>query len=103
MNLPLERNRINLFPTSWTVVHPINDQSPIYGFSQEDLKTADAEIYVMVRGFDEVFSNTVLQRTSYTFNEIIYDAKFEKMYEESEDLSTTIMHLSKLDSYKNLS
>lgn len=102
-SLPLERSRVDNLVMNWTVVHPINDQSPIYGFTPEDLKTADAEVYIMVRGFDEIFSNTVLQRTSYTYNEIIYDAKFDKMYEESEDLSTTIIHLSKLDSYKNLS
>ena len=47
---------------------------------EEDLRGTDAEVYVLVRGFDDVFSNTVLQRTSYRFNEIVFNAKFERMY-----------------------
>lgn len=97
--LPLERNRIDSLPMNWTVVHPINEDSPLYGFSPEDLKTTDAEVYVLVRGFDDIFSNTVLQRTSYRFDEITFNAKFERMYYENEDDTTTIVEVNKLHNY----
>jgi inward rectifier potassium channel len=100
--LPLERDRVDSLPMNWTVVHPINEESPLYGFSQDDLKASDAEIYVLVRGFDDIFSNTVLQRTSYRFNEIIYNAKFERMYYESDDDTTTIVEVNKLHNYKGI-
>ncbi len=87
---------------NWTVVHPIDENSPLYGFTQEDLKATDAEVYVLVRGFDDIFSNTVLQRTSYRFDEIIFNAKFERMYYESNDDSTTIVEINKLHNYKTL-
>ena len=101
--LPLERSRIDSLSMNWTVVHPIDEESPLFGFTAEDLKVSDAEVYVLVRGFDDVFSNTVLQRTSYRFNEIIFNAKFERMFHENEDDTTTIVELNKLDDFKMLS
>ncbi|MBK5272356.1 MAG: transporter, partial [Bacteroidia bacterium] len=54
--LPLERERIESLPMNWTVVHPIDEQSPLAGFSPEDMKAADVEVYVLVRGFNDVYS-----------------------------------------------
>jgi inward rectifier potassium channel len=101
-SLHLERSRVDTLSMNWTVVHPIDDESPLVGFTKEDLKTADAEIYVLCRGFDDVFSNMVQQRTSYTFDEIIFNAKFLPMYKESVDGKTTIMEVDKLNEYKLL-
>ncbi len=100
--LPLERNRIDSLPMNWTIVHPIDEDSPLYGFTEEDLLATDAEVYVLVRGFDDIFSNTVLQRTSYRFNEIIFNAKFDKMFYESDDDTTTIVEVNKLSNYKKI-
>ncbi|HEY2725531.1 MAG TPA: hypothetical protein VGI61_00025, partial [Parafilimonas sp.] len=68
----------------------------------EDLRGTDAEVYVLVRGFDDVFSNTVLQRTSYRFDEIVFNAKFERMFYENEDDTTTIVEINKLHNYKKI-
>lgn len=95
--LHLERSRIDSLIMNWTIVHPIDEQSPVAGFTQEDLAAGDAEIYVLVRGFDDIFSNTVLARSSYTYAEIIFNARFVPMYTESEDGTTTLLHLNKLD------
>ena len=100
--LPLERERIDSLPMNWTVVHPLDDDSPLHGFTDEDLRATEAEVYVLVRGFDDVFSNTVLQRTSYRFNEIVFNAKFEKMFYENEDDTTTIVEVNKLHNYKRI-
>ena len=96
-SLNLERTRVESMPMSWTVVHPIDENSPFHGFTEEDMKTADVELYVMLRGFDDVFSNYVQQRTSYTFNEIFFNRKFVQMYRESDDGKTTILELHKLN------
>jgi len=84
---------------NWTVVHPIDEQSPFLGFTQEDMVAADVELYVLIRGFDDVFSNLVQQRTSYTYQEIIFNGKFVPMYRESEDGKTTILELHKLNEF----
>lgn len=101
-SLPLERTRVDNLPMNFTVVHPVNEESPILGLSYEDMKLADLELYVYIKGYDDAYSNQVLQRTSYTFEEIIFDAKFVQMYRESEDGMTTIVELHKLNEYKEV-
>ena len=96
-SLDLERTRVETMPLSWTVVHPIIETSPLYGFSEEDMRNGDVELYVMLRGFDDVFSNYVQQRTSYTYPEIFFNRKFVPMYRESDDGMTTILELHKLN------
>lgn len=93
--LTLERSRIQNLPMNWTVVHPIDENSPLLGLNEEDIRTADVEIYVLVRGFDDVFSNFVLKRTSYTWKEILFNRRFVAMYRETGD--TTVLELQKLN------
>jgi len=101
--LTLERSRVESLPMNWTVIHAIDEQSPLFGFSQEDMQGADVELYVLVRAFDDVYSNNVLQRTSYTYQEIKFNRKFVPMYRESDDGKTTILELHKLNEYEELS
>jgi len=96
-DLPLERTKIESLPMNWTVVHPIDEQSPLLGFTPEDMKIADVELYVLVRGFNDVYSNTVLQRTSYTYDEIKVNRRFTHMYQETEN--GTILELHKLNKF----
>jgi inward rectifier potassium channel len=98
-DLHLERSRVDSLPMNWTVVHPIDDDSPFSGFSEEDMKLSDVELYVLVRGFDDVYSTVVLQRTSYTYEEIKFNRKFKPMYRESNDGKTTILELHKLNEH----
>jgi inward rectifier potassium channel len=101
-DLALERTKVESLPMNWTVVHPIDENSPLQGFTYKDMEAADVEIYVLIRGFDDVYSNFVQQRTSYTYHEIKFDRKFVPMYRESEDGKTTILELHKLNEYKEL-
>jgi len=100
--LNLERTRVDNLPMNFTVVHPIDDTSPFLGFTEEDMKVADVELYVLVRAFDDVYSNIVQQRTSYTYEEIKFNAKFVPMYKESGDGNTTIVELGKLNEVKSV-
>ena len=97
--LNLERARIDMFNMNWTVVHPITEESPFLNFTKEDFDNSDAEMLVQVTGFDSIFSNLVMARTSYTYKEFVWGAKFKPMYHESEDGNTTILDLDKLNEY----
>jgi inward rectifier potassium channel len=101
-DLDLERSHVESLPMNWTVVHPLNQESPLNEYSSEDMKKADLEIYVSVRGFDDVYSNLVQQRTSYTFEEILFGRKFVQMYRESENGKTTIVELDRLHETKEI-
>lgn len=100
-SLDLELDTINALSLSWTLVHPIDESSPLYNFTEEDFKKTQGEILVFITTFDDMFSNTVAARTSYTFDEIIYGAKFEKMYNRSKDGLKTILHLDLLNRFES--
>ncbi|MGH2643828.1 MAG: ion channel [Chitinophagaceae bacterium] len=100
--LDLERNHIDSLNMNWTIVHPIDQKSPFQNLTKEDLEHGQAEIVVQITGFDQVYSTTIVQRTSYYYNEIIYGAKFVSMYYESDDDMTTILELNKLNEYERV-
>jgi inward rectifier potassium channel len=100
--LKLERSRIDMFNMNWTVVHPIDESSPLWKLSKKDMKNGDLEIYVQVSGFDGIYSNIVMQRTSYTYNEIVWGGKFRAMYHESADGSSTVLDLHRLSDYEKV-
>lgn len=101
-NLNLELDRINALSLSWTLVHPIDENSPLYNYTEEDFNKTHGEILVFITTFDDMFSNTVAARTSYTFSEIIYGAKFRTMYNRSKDGTKTILHLDKLNQFDTI-
>jgi inward rectifier potassium channel len=74
--LKLERDRIMLFPLTWTIVHPIDAESPLFGKTAADLEAVQAELLVFAKAWDETFSQTVHQRFSYHYSEVVWDAKF---------------------------
>lgn len=80
INLTLERDRIYFFPLMWTVVHPIDESSPLFGKTLEDLRRLQAEVLILIKAFDDTFSQTVNARYSYRFDEIVWDAKFKRAF-----------------------
>lgn len=97
--LPLQFSTINILYLGWTVVHPINSDSPIAGMSFEDLEQIDFEFMIYLKAYDEDFSNTVIARTSYTYDEIINGAKFIPMYYDSPEGAGTLLDIRKLNDY----
>ncbi|WP_304197410.1 ion channel [Flavobacterium alvei] len=102
-SLDLELGKINALTLSWTLVHPITEDSPLYHFNKEDFETIQGEILVFIKTFDDMFSNTVAIRTSYTFDEVVYGAKFLPMYSRDKANSKTILHLEKLNHFEKVS
>jgi len=100
--LDVEFNKINALILNWTIVHPINENSPMYGLSLDELKKTKAEVLVYLKAYDEGFANTVIARTSYTTDEIIEGGKFEPMYERSTTGNATILDVDKLNNYKKV-
>jgi inward rectifier potassium channel len=97
--MKLEISKINTLTLSWTIVHVINEESPFYNLTKEDLINAKAEILVFVKAFDESFSNTVVSRSSYVASEMVFGAKFRVMYHRSEDDTKTILNIDQLNDF----
>ena len=98
-NLALETNKINALALSWTLVHPIDKDSPLWGFSSQDFENTKGELLVYIKAFDDTFSNNVIARTSYTFGEIRYGKKFTPMYKRDDTGQTTVLHVELLNTY----
>lgn len=79
-DLPLERTKIFFFPLTWTIVHPIDAGSPLYQKTAEDLKRIEAEFLIVIKGYDDTFSQMVNTRWSYRHEEILWGAKFEPAF-----------------------
>jgi inward rectifier potassium channel len=79
--LKLERNGVYFLPLTWTIVHPIDETSPLYGKTYTDLERLQAEFVVLIKGFDDTFSQTVHSRYSYRYDEIRWQAKFQPAFE----------------------
>jgi len=96
--LDLERSKISLFPMAWTIVHPINDKSPLFQKTQHDFVREDIEVMVYIKAFDETFSDTVHHRISYKAEDLIWGARFVLPYEQQAD-GKTIHHLNKVGEF----
>jgi inward rectifier potassium channel len=94
--LPLERKSVYFFPLPWTIVHPIDNESPLWNKTPEDLASVHAEILILIKGFDETFGQTVHARYSYRYDEIIWGAKFEPAFSIDEK-SDLLLHLDDID------
>ncbi len=94
--LNLERNRVVFFPLSWTVVHPIDAVSPMWGLTHGDLLEADAELLVLLIAKDETVSQTVHSRSSYQAEEIVWGAKFANMFMRDEAEGIVGMNLNRI-------
>jgi inward rectifier potassium channel len=82
--LKLERHNVYFFPLTWTIVHPIDEHSPLYGKTADDLDRLQAEILILIKGFDDTFSQTVHSRYSYRYDEIVWGARFAPAFDVDE-------------------
>lgn len=101
-SLELELSKVNTLNLSWTLVHPISDNSPLYNFTQEDYENIDGEVIVFLKVFDDMYSTIVTKQSSYSFNEIIYGAKFLPMFSRSDSRNKTILHIDKLNLHEKV-
>jgi len=84
-NMELDRKSVIMLPTTWTLVHPITEDSPMYGKSITELKELEFQVIILIKGFDDTFSQTVHSRFSYTADDIIDGGKFVLSYHTRED------------------
>ncbi len=74
--LKLEIDRIEFFPGTWTLVHPIDDNSPLSRINLGNIAEEDLEIIIQLKAFDDTFSQHVHARYSYLGSEILVDHEF---------------------------
>ena len=104
--LDLQLNKIVFLPLHWTIVHPIDKESPIYGLTETELRNSEAEFMIQITAIDDTFSQTVHTHSSYRYDEVKWDYKFADMFHEFENGGISvdlkkIHELVPLDEIKN--
>ena len=83
--LELVRSRQPMFALSWTLMHLIDETSPLFGATAESLLAGSAEIVVAVSGVDEIFAQRIYARHSYLPDEIIWNRQLADLFTTNED------------------
>lgn len=92
--LPLERDTVALFPLNWTIVHPIDKESPLYGKRISDLIEESAEVLIQIEGYDETFAQNINMNSSYLAKNLVEGKQFAPMYYAEN--GRTILELDKV-------
>jgi inward rectifier potassium channel len=88
--LKLELTKVNMLTMSWTIVHPIDEESPLYGWTEEDYRKRKTEFLVLINAYDETFAQSVHTRTSYIYDEIVFGAAFKSLLKPDESGSVFV-------------
>jgi inward rectifier potassium channel len=97
--LPLERNNILYLSLSWTLVHPINEHSPLFNKTHKQLEDMKIEILVKLKGYDEGYGEHVHARFSYLLEDIVWGARFLPTFYVADD-GATVLDYNKISSYQ---
>ncbi len=102
-NLPLQLDKISFMPMNWTITHAIDNESPLYGMTKEDMEAKNIEFLVVVNAFDDSFSQNVFSRSSYLCSELVFNAKWKPAYSINKNGRRVfdIEQLDKFDVLKN--
>jgi inward rectifier potassium channel len=89
-DLEVERRDNLTFILSWTVMHPINEASPLYGLSAQDMIDQDIGIVIIMNGTDEGFGQSVYARHAYNAEDIVWNKQFQDIIGVTDDGRRTI-------------
>lgn len=90
--LPLERKKIMYLPTTWTIVHEIDEGSPLFKYTNTELEQLNAEIFVLLEYYEDSFSQKVYQLHSYDFSQLELEKKFTSAYYFDTDGTAILDH-----------
>lgn len=96
--LKLERRKVSVLTLNWTVVHPLDTNSPLVDMTQGDLENSEAGFTILLRAFDDTFSQTVHARTSYQYDDIVWGAKFKPIFNREAD-GGIVLDVSKINDH----
>jgi inward rectifier potassium channel len=100
--LDTELKKINFMVLSWTVVHPVDDKSPLFGLTEADLIDSEAEFVVMISATDDTYGQQVQKRYSYKPFQVVWNAKFNPMFRPSNNNNLTILELDRINEFERL-
>lgn len=75
-DLQLIRSQTPIMALTWSVMHPIDEESPLFGINPEAFAQWDSQIIVTLTGLDDNLSQTIQTRYTYTPELIVWNMRF---------------------------
>jgi inward rectifier potassium channel len=94
--LHLQRSRIPMFPLTWTIMHTIDEQSPLYGFDQAKFIAADSRIFFALEARDPSLSATVYDMRAYHPPSVLFGTRYADAISTAED-GTPIADMTRIN------
>ena len=92
-DLVLQRQRNPVFALTWTLVHRVDDTSPLYGWDKVALEAARSRLTVSIFGHDETIAASVYALHEYSAAQIFFDHRFVDIISDGEE-GTRIINLA---------
>jgi inward rectifier potassium channel len=83
--LTLERPAVQFLPLTWTIVHPIDEESPMWHMKPDEMQRMEAELLILIKAWDDTFSQTVHAQRSYRHEEFLWDYRVSPAFQVDED------------------
>lgn len=83
--LPLTLPTIEIMALTWTIVHKIDEESPFWQKTPEEIREQQPEFLVLVNGFDEIYAERTRARKSYIAEDIIWNKNFATIFSSRDD------------------
>jgi inward rectifier potassium channel len=81
-DMSLVRSQNPIFAMTWTVMHPIDENSPLHGMTFADMVAGRIEILAILTGLDSTFGQTIHARFAYSTEDFRENARFKDIVVE---------------------
>jgi inward rectifier potassium channel len=83
--LKLQRSHLPIFPLTWTLMHVMDERSPLHGFDAEKFVEADARMVFSMEARDPSLAATVHDTISYTPNRVRFGTRYADAITTADD------------------
>ena len=83
--LKLQKSYSPIFSLSWSVFHPIDNDSPFWGKTEDEIKNLKYEFIIILKGTDGTYSQNIYDTNRYRIDQILYGHHFVDILEMQED------------------
>lgn len=100
-DMALVRAQNPIFAMTWTVMHPIDENSPLHNMTFEDMVEGRIEILAILTGLDSTFGQTIHARFAYAIEDIKQNARFKDIVVELPD-GTRQVNLARISDWEDV-
>jgi inward rectifier potassium channel len=95
-DLKLVRDRHPIFVLSWSLMHVIDESSPLHGETPESLEAMDSAFLLSIEGVDETTSQSMLARQQWSHHALRWNHRYLDLVSEGADgtniIDYTVFH-----------